>query len=300
MDETKCLFVSSRGILKSCDIHNAEPRSSSDYLDPEVYSKVQTGHIVYLCTESIPHFINTYLAKMAKETRIVIVSGDSDLTFPKDILPEWEEVIRDPRIIHWYAQNCIVGDHPKLTQIPIGLDYHTLSLKDFKAPEHMGHPWGPRKTPKEQEEELFRYASIEPNREKREQRAYGNFLQNITRGDRREAFAELPKEHVLYERGHVSRANTWWKQGSCAFTISPHGNGMDCHRTWETLALGGIPVVKTSRLDTLYEGLPVLILNNWGDFTDTVKKGALERFQRGNFEKLLLEYWMAKIKRHIK
>ncbi len=57
------------------------------------------------------------------------------------------------------------------------------------------------------------------------------------------------------------------RQSEYAFVISPHGNGVDCHRTWEALALGCVPIVRTSPLDALYEGLPVLIVSNWCEVT---------------------------------
>ena len=51
------------------------------------------------------------------------------------------------------------------------------------------------------------------------------------------------------------------------FIISPHGNGLDCHRTWEALALGCYPIIKSSPLDCMFEGLPVIIVNNWNEVT---------------------------------
>lgn len=290
MDESRCMLVSSRGVLHSCDVHNPTPISSSSYLDPDVYSNIQSNQTVYLCTEAIPDFCTRYLPTL--RCSIVLVSGDSDLSFPDDVLPRWRETLNDSRILHWYAQNCTV-EHPKLSHLPIGLDYHTLSIRE-------NHHWGPMKTPVDQEKELIRYAQIQPDRTKRDSRAYGNFLQNRSRGNRNEAYAETPRSSVLYEYGLVTRSITWWKHASCAFTVSPHGNGLDCHRTWETLALGGIPVVKTSCLDPLYEGLPVLVLQSWNDFTEETRRKALEMFERASYEKLSLHYWISKIKSHTK
>lgn len=47
------------------------------------------------------------------------------------------------------------------------------------------------------------------------------------------------------------------------FVVSPPGNGMDCHRTWEALALGAIPVVQNSSLWSLYRGERVLVVNDF-------------------------------------
>ena len=53
------------------------------------------------------------------------------------------------------------------------------------------------------------------------------------------------------------------EMAQCKFTFSPRGFGIDCYRTWEALLVGSIPVIKSSHLDFMYEGLPVLIVNDW-------------------------------------
>lgn len=285
-DETACEFVSSRGVLKSCDIHNPTPQSSSDFLEPSVYGNLPAGSTVYVCMEAIPKFLETYLPQA--KGPIVLVSGDSDLPFCVN-----PTILENPKILHWFAQNCVV-EHPKVTPIPIGLDYHTVA--------HQDHHWSPKMAPKQQETMLKELAGIEPNRARREHRAYGNFLLNISRGNRQTAYEQIPRDLVIYENGFVPRPITWWKQASTSYTISPHGNGMDCHRTWETLALGGIPIVQTSSLDKLYEGLPVLIVQSWSDVTKELLEKTIDSFQTipFDFQRLTLRYWLQKIKEKTK
>jgi hypothetical protein len=82
-----------------------------------------------------------------------------------------------------------------------------------------------------------------------------------------------------------------------AFVVSPHGNGLDCHRTWEALSLGCIPIVKTSVLDPLFLELPVLVVQNWSDITLDVLAKTVEDFKGRsfNYDKLLLRYWVDQI-----
>lgn len=48
------------------------------------------------------------------------------------------------------------------------------------------------------------------------------------------------------------------------FTLSPRGNGLDCHRTWEILMMKRVPILKREgRLEDLYERLPVLFVDEW-------------------------------------
>jgi hypothetical protein len=90
------------------------------------------------------------------------------------------------------------------------------------------------------------------------------------------------------------------RQCEFAFVLSPHGNGLDCHRTWEALVLGCIPIVKTSKIDKLYEELPVLIVNDWSDISYHLLETTVNDFsnKKFNYEKLMLSYWINKIKSH--
>ena len=49
------------------------------------------------------------------------------------------------------------------------------------------------------------------------------------------------------------------------FSISPNGNGIDCHKTWESIYLKTIPVVTKSINSEHYSKLPILILDKWDD-----------------------------------
>jgi hypothetical protein len=80
--------------------------------------------------------------------------------------------------------------------------------------------------------------------------------------------------------------------------VSPHGNGLDCHRTWEALALGCIVIVKTSGLDPLHIGLPVLIVKEWSEICKELLEETIQKFQKKpfNYSKMTLDYWVNKIK----
>ena len=50
------------------------------------------------------------------------------------------------------------------------------------------------------------------------------------------------------------------------FCVSPRGNGLDCHRTWEALYLRTVPVVTRSLLFDRHPDLPVIVLRDWSEF----------------------------------
>lgn len=50
-----------------------------------------------------------------------------------------------------------------------------------------------------------------------------------------------------------------------AFVLSPPGNGADCHRTWEAMYLGAIPIVLKKYWPFGNKNLPVLAVEDWSD-----------------------------------
>lgn len=285
MSETLCKYVSSRGILKSCDIHDTSPISSSSLIRNYIPSEIKDGSTIYICTPAIPTFLKIFEQTTSK---FILVTGDCDVEAINmfETHQDFFKFLESDNLIHWYAQNMVVL-HPKITQIPIGLDYHTLSERD--------HECGPKMSPTEQELLL-------PNTEKyRYPKAYANFQFTLSGKygyDRQDAIDQISKELVFYEPRKLKRTQTWERQSKFTFVISPHGNGLDCHRTWEALTIGCIPIVKSSPIDSLYTDLPVLIVRDWSDITQNLMYETISEFKSTefNYDKLTLDYWVSKIR----
>lgn len=54
------------------------------------------------------------------------------------------------------------------------------------------------------------------------------------------------------------------------FVLSPPGNGPDCHRTWESIYLGAIPIVLKSAWPFTDFSLPVASVSDWGEISTWV------------------------------
>jgi hypothetical protein len=288
--ENNCEYVSSRGILKSCDIYSQKPMSSITQLIHYNFTPYKNGSIIYICSSALYQFKLVVLPLLPY--KIILVTGDCDLTCAYDLFQthaDFLTFIENDKIIHWFSQNCTVL-HPKLTQIPIGMDYHTMTTYYPK--------WGPKLMPLEQEQ-ILKTIPRQPFWE-RIVKGYSNFHFFTTTKygkDRINAIQCLSKDIVDYEPTHLLRESSWRNQVKYAFVISPHGNGLDCHRTWEALLLGCIPIVKMSALDTLYTQLPVLIVKDWADVTLLLLHEILAQFKAMtfNYSKLTLSYWVNKI-----
>lgn len=299
VEENNCHFLSSRGILKSCDIYSVTPISSDIYIRNYNKNLLENNNyaIIYVCNRAIPYFIKTYNLPY----KYILVSGDADETVSDNVFHNKNILLtflNNPNLIHWYSQNCVM-DHPKMTRMPIGLDYHSMSKKS--------NDWGPQRSPLEQEKSLMDMinSNIEKPFWKRQIKCYSNFHFSMPARykylyDRLDAVNKVSKELVFYQEKKITRYETFINQCEYAFVLSPHGNGLDCHRTWEALILGCIPIVRTSGIDTLYDGLPVLIIKDWSDITYELLENTIADFKSKvfNYDKLTLKYWTDKFNRH--
>ena len=298
--EENNIFVSSRGILKSCDYYSLTPYSSIkqllNYLPIENIKTIKNPTI-YVCSSAILHFINTMLPLI--DFSFILVSGDCDETIPNEILTsdDFNKLLNEQRLIHWFCQNMTI-DHNKITRMPIGLDYHTLTSIPL---------WGPISSCDHQEKMLLMIKEKSLPFWNRNIKCYANFhfTMNTKLGyDRKDAFQKINRDLVYYEENKVTRLITWNKQKEYAFVICPHGGGLDCHRNWEALCLGCIPIVKTSSIDNLYKDLPVLIVTDWEDITNELLNKTItvfkSKFKKKKFkiEKLTLSYWLKLINSH--
>lgn len=294
MQENNNIYVSSRGILKSCNYFSFTPHSSIrqliNYPQLEKIKNIENPSI-YICSSAISHFINVMLPLI--DFSFILVSGDCDETIPNEILNnnDFINLINDKRIIHWFCQNMTL-EHNKITKIPIGLDYHTMNTNPI---------WGGIVPTLEQENILIDIKEKSVPFYNRNIKCYANFQfsMNTKLGyDRKDAFQKINKELVYYEESKVTRLITWNKQKDFAFVICPHGGGLDCHRNWEALCLGCIPIVKTSSIDKLYDNLPVLIVKDWNIIDNNLLHNTINDYKKKfennefNMEKTKLSYWI--------
>jgi len=280
--EKMAKYISTRGIKQSCDQQDKPPGKD--------------GESVYVHCDKLKEFA---ASMKGNPYRYVLVSGDGDLIFPENLGMDYKEFLENEKVLHMFVNNSSVS-HEKLTHLPLGINYHTI--KEGKQED-----WGQKKGPAAQNGELSAVqGGLKPFKE-RKRKCYGNFHFNKQTDkrysyNREHAIEKIPKDLIDYEEKFIPRTETWKKQGEYAFVISPHGNGLDCHRQWEALCLGCIPIVKTSSIDAVYEKLPVLIVKDWSEVTQALLDSTVEEFSKKEFEmdRLLLSYWVNEINKHKK
>src|SRR6185369_3063317 len=110
---------------------------------------------------------------------------------------------------------------------------------------------------------------------------------------RAECLRKVKHTLLAIETEKIPRIATWTNMAKYKFVLSPPGVGFDCHRTWEALVLGCIPIVKSSCIDRVYEDLPVWIVNDWEEVNHPENCPVTNKEMN---PKLTLEYWINKIR----
>jgi hypothetical protein len=257
--------------------------------------KMFDGMSIYVCSDLLNFFVTDILPKINK--RFVLVSGDSDMCVPKEALSysQFNQLINSPLLIRWFLQNTQIQNNNKMIQMPIGLDYHTISCN----PDHQWKTEGESHLPGAQEGVLVDIKNKSKPFYERIPKIYVNFSKSNDRfGDREDSLKNTHSDLLVINDEFTQRTNNWNNIANYAFVLSPFGNGMDCHRTWETLCLGSIPIVKATNFKKMFEDLPVLIVNNWSDITRELLDNTIQDFKTKtfNYDKLRLSYWVSKIR----
>jgi hypothetical protein len=299
------------GIISSCDKGlSIQPikyfETESHFINGD-YQNIESGDIVWLKGCFIPEFCREILP--AVKHSFVLVISDGDESFPSDCglgKMEIDDFIDNAKIIHIFAQNYdYSGSSEKVSHLPIGMDFHTIGYKSEQG------GWGEKGAPLDQEAHLTEILShLQPThlRKKRvfvdfqlADTMHGGFKRYLQFGeDRTSIFKYLLTTNLIDYDKWMRRSDLWKIKGQYAFSISPHGNGLDCHRTWEDLILGCIVIVKSSLLDPMYEGLPVVIVKEWSEITEenlvNWANFYQDAFTNPSYRyKLTNEYWLSKI-----
>jgi hypothetical protein len=257
----------SKGVALYCDHHGppSYPQDATEsWQGPAFFQRFfrNAGGVVWirLSTRSrngvvcdLDSFVTAALPHIQKP--FVLITTDGDACVPLEIAPGTVSSLLDsPLLVAWFTQNHDGIAHPKLHPWPIGLDLHSPLQKG-----------GPRAA----------IASLMQIRKDRDPireaplNAFCDFDPGTNFTDRQDAVRLLRDcPHVTFATHRVSRAEIWRRYAAHPFVLSAHGNGLDCHRTYEILYPGSIVITKRSSLDPLFDGLPVACVNDWCEVLD--------------------------------
>jgi hypothetical protein len=166
-----------------------------------------------------------------------------------------------------------LGDAALIMPLPIGLENRDKRRNgvpsDYANPIRRGLPLF-----EERDIEFLACFSIHTNRLEREAAL--------------KAAVEIPGCHVVFENITPRQYRKLLLRSK--YVISPPGNGPDCHRTWEAMYLGAIPIVKRESWPFRHMPLPVVQIENWCDLPTKLDWS----FPNASTDWQNLEFWFKK------
>jgi len=199
------------------------------------HNLIQPNDFVFLNLDCFGQFIEI-LKQTPPANKFVLVTHNSDQQFIKQYL----DIIK-PYVSHIYAINCGFQDS-LLTAIPLG----------FVDSKHKPH---------------YKFKEIANKKLEKTIKCYMNFAINTNPVKRQECWNTFAAQDWVTNESNIPPEDFYTQVARSKYILSPEGTGIDCHRIYESIYLGSIPILKTSELDYFYEKLPVLIVKNWNEIT---------------------------------
>jgi hypothetical protein len=227
-------FYSCEFFFKSGALHNIQKRNGRPQKQTSIFVKIS----------DVKEFISFLMESPTRNfLKFSIVLHNGDENIEESILELLASKVRKV-----YAVNILTKSE-KFVPIPIGLEnrrYFTNGVpKDFEKLLSIGLPkWQNR------EISILQAFSMHTNPKERE-----TCSQIAVQLGARILEQASPQEY--------KRTLTQSK-----FVLSPAGNGFDCHRTWEAIYFGAIPIVKRSNWPFVHKKLPVILVAEWHDLLD--------------------------------
>lgn len=121
---------------------------------------------------------------------------------------------------------------------------------------------------------------------------FSSFNLNTNFTERSQALGEIPKlNDVVVSQNFLPPHKYRDFVKNSKFVLSPPGNGLDCHRTWEAIYLGAIPIVKREYWPFSSYELPVLVVNDWSEMQSKMSSFVVpKRISVEELESLFLSF----------
>lgn len=229
--------------------------------------EVKQGDTIFVKSDYINNFYENIHPKIPSD--YILITHNSDHSASSVC----RELLEEDRLIAWFAQNAYEVSHPKLIPIPIGLENRYNVNGDPNRVD-----MAIKKIPDPEKRNIFIYMNFNIATCPEERKEVFSLLNDISH------VVSTPKAYPAFLKD-LSRS---------MFVLSPRGNGYDCHRTWEALLMGAIPIVKTSSMDPLFKNLPVLIVNEFKELDIEFLQKKYHEIRSKPFDKrkLTMDYWI--------
>lgn len=249
---------------------------------PFAPENVKPYDIIFLKTDLVKEFFETLHPRISSKYILITHNSDFSPIFLTAHSHPWrgdsmEKYLSDTKLVVWFAQNIDVV-HSKLKPLPIGVANscwgHGNVQNFLQASKHI------------------------PLWSERSKKLYVNFSIANNPSQRQPAYDYFKTKSYAYFAHPQPPAHYLQEMKQYRYVINPPGNGLDCHRTWEALLLGCIPVMKHSLLDPMLDDLPVIFVDSWSEVTEEFLEQKYQEMltKKYNREKVYADYWITCIK----
>ena len=176
----------------------------------------------------------------------VLITHDSDIPAPNG----FHNILNHPHLSMWFAMNCH-EIHPKLQPIPIGMANECWPHGD----KQIIHDTRKLQSKKDN----LVYCNFNSQTNPTERAATLHDLKTSALRD----FIDFEVHHLPY-REYIQKLDTY------KYVISPPGNSVDCHRIWESMYIGTVPICLKSIPLLYFKDSPILFVNDWVTLTPEV------------------------------
>lgn len=261
-------FISGDG-FRSIANHVYDNTDSS--LIPE---EIAFADMLFVKTDRLEQFFRDLYPHI--QTPFILITHNSDMGAPDNYMHYLEE----EKILQWYGQNPTIHRHQKFIAIPIGINNRYID--DFGNIHN-----------------FFKFYAYQATRSIKKDHLVGINFHVSTFKEREAIFNLFASQDYCVNIFANTHYEYLIKMSHAQYILSPRGNGLDCHRTWEAIIVGSIPIVKTSDLDELFEGLPIIIVQDWADinrqFLEERYEGLQAKLNPITTQKITYGYWEQKL-----
>lgn len=233
-------------------------------------SHVKTGDIVFVGSPKMIEYFSEIHPNI--ENKYILVQHNGDIEVDKKIAS-----FIDDKIINFYAQ-IVLKRNPKIIPIPIGIENRHHGIEGFTF--FLERKQSIYKIPK-----IFYHFNVATNPQQR--------IPALKYFD----------EHSLMDTIHSFVPYGSYKDilNKYMFTVSPPGNTLGSHRTWEALYARTIPIVKrTVDAEACVDlGMPIWIVDDWAELDDYCEISLSKRYHSmmrdARFDTVYMTYWKERI-----
>lgn len=231
---------------------------------------VKAGDAIYVNIRYMNYYVQ--LVHPFIQNPYVLITGNDDNPAPG----EFKYLLDDHAIIAWFGMNPDIDDHPKFFPIPIGIKKMcspggdpaiiTNAINDAKF--------------------VNKTILLSLNFDDNTNYVYRSSVRALFKDkDWCTIFPHKPFEEYMFDLVQTK------------FVLCPRGNGLDCYRQWEAMLVGAIPIMIHSTLDPLFDGLPVILIDDWTEVTKNflLKKYRSMQEQKFEMDRMYAPYWINNI-----